>query len=566
MYLSKFLLPTLKETPSEAEIISHKLMIRAGLIRKLSAGIYTYLPLCVKIIKKIENIVREEMDKAGAQELILPILSPAELWQESERWEVYGKELMRFKDRHDRDFALGPTHEEVITDVVRKDIKSYKELPLCLYQIQTKFRDEIRPRFGIMRAREFVMKDGYSFHSSFESLDDYYSLMFETYTKIFQRCGLKFRAVLADSGAIGGKTTHEFMVLADSGESTVLSCPDNDCGYAATVDTAEGIVEDVDSDTISDENLTCEKVYTPGKKTVAEVSEYLKVQPSDLVKTILYKSKNNFYAVLIRGERDINEAKLNNVINDGLIEMTDEKTTKQLTNADVGFAGPVNLPETVIVIADNSVKKMKNFFCGANETDYHYKNVNLKDISINKFADIMLIKKDDKCIKCRKNLTEFKGIEVGQIFKLGTKYSSKLKCLFNDKDGKAKEMVMGCYGIGITRIIAAAIEQNNDENGIIWTKSIAPFSVLVIPLNKKGSKEFDIAEKIYNTLIENGIETLFDDRNVSPGFKFKDADLIGIPVRVIVGKKGLETNSVEISYRSTGEKIKVNISEVLNKI
>ncbi|HOK39873.1 MAG TPA: proline--tRNA ligase [bacterium] len=563
MRLSKYFIPTLKEAPSDAEIISHKLMVRAGLIRKLSAGIYNYLPICFRIIKKIENIVRTEMEKAGAIELLLPILSPAELWQESGRWNVYGKELMRMKDRHNRDFALGPTHEEIITDLVRNEIKSYKELPICLFQIQTKFRDEIRPRFGVMRAREFIMKDAYSFHTDEKSLDEYYDIMFQTYSNIFKRCGLRFRAVLADSGAIGGKTTHEFMVLADSGESLVLSCPDNNCGYAATVETAEGIIEEIEEE---EEKLQIEKVFTPEKKTVDEVSEFFNVKSYKLVKTILYKSNEQIFAVLIRGDREINEAKLRQALDVDIIEMTDNETTKKITRAEVGFAGPIGLPDNVKIIADKSIMKLQNFICGANVTNYHYKNVNLSDLKIDKFFDLAIIKKGDKCIKCGKILEEYRGIEVGQIFKLGTKYSKALKCLFAAPDGKLKEMVMGCYGIGITRIIAAAIEQNNDEDGIIWPIEIAPFQIIVIPLNKENTDEFNVGEKIYQELLANNYEVLFDDRNVSPGFKFKDADLIGIPIKIIIGKKNLQENCVEIALRKEKIKHKIEISALVTEI
>lgn len=566
MKISKYFIPTLKETPSDAEIISHKYMIRAGLIRKLSAGIYNYLPLCLRIIQKIENIVRTELNKSGAIELKLPILSPAELWLESGRWNVYGKELMRIKDRNERDFALGPTHEEVITDLVRQEIKSYKDLPICLYQIQTKFRDEIRPRFGVMRAREFIMKDAYSFHTDTASLDEYYDIMYETYSNIFKKCGLNFRAVLADSGAIGGKTTHEFMALAESGESTVLSCQENNCRYAATIETAEGIIDDILQNN-NEQLLPKEKVYTPAMKTAAEVSKFFNVSQDKLVKTILYKSDDKIFAALIRGDREINESKLRNAAEVSYIEMTDEKTTKELTKSEVGFAGPIGLPANVKIIADNTIKNLKNFICGANETNYHFKNVNLEqDLIINKFYDIALIKKGDKCIKCNKPLDEFKGIEVGQIFKLGTKYSNALKCNFTDKNGQQKNMIMGCYGIGITRIIAAAIEQNNDVNGIIWPVEIAPFTVIVLPLNKEGTEEYKVGEQIYNELLNKNIEALFDDRNVSPGFKFKDADLIGIPVRVIIGARAIADNSVEISLRKDGNKQKTKIEDAVRTV
>ncbi|HON56120.1 MAG TPA: proline--tRNA ligase [bacterium] len=563
MLLSKYLLPTLKETPADAEITSHKLMIRAGMLRKVSAGIYNYLPLCLRVIKKIENIVRDEMDKAGALELLMPILTPAELWQESGRWTVYGKELMRMQDRHENEYALGPTHEEVITALARNEVKSYKQLPLCLYQIQDKFRDEVRPRFGVMRSREFIMKDAYSFHSSEKCLDNYYQIMYEAYSNIFKRCGLRFRAVLADSGAIGGDNTHEFMVLAQSGESRVISCPNDNCGYAATDETAKSKIFQPEKE----EFLELRLVDTPSQKSIEEVSNFLKLPKYKLVKTLLYKYDDGVAAALIRGDCEVNEIKLKHILNTINLELADDKTIEEISGCEPGYAGPLNLKKQIKLICDSSLKQLTNFVVGANEKDKHYINVNhQRDFKIEKFYDIRLANPGDRCINCDAVLEEYRGIEVGQIFKLGTKYSAKMNAVYNAEDGKLKPFVMGCYGIGITRIVAAAIEQNNDEKGIVWPLNIAPFSVIILPLNKPNSEEFKIAEKIYNEIKIKNIDVVLDDRAVGPGFKFKDAELIGIPYQIIVGAKSLNEQSIEIGIRKTGEKILVKISEVSEKI
>ena len=564
MLMSKYLLPTLKETPADAEIISHKYMIRAGLLRKVGAGIYNYLPLCFRIIQKVEKIIREEMNNKDALELMLPIMTPSELWQESGRWDVYGAELMRLTDRHEKFFALGPTHEEVITDLIKNEIKSYRQLPVCLYQIQTKFRDEIRPRFGVMRAREFIMKDAYSFHTDEKCLDEYYKKMYEAYSNIFRRCGLRFRAVLADSGAIGGDNTHEFMVLANSGESCVISCPNDKCGFAATDETADSKIFRPERDP---GQLPLGKVHTPSKKTIDEVSGFLNTQKYKLVKTILYKTDNGIIAALVRGDRDINEIKLKKTVGTNILELAAPETVSSLTNAAVGFAGPVCLPPEVKIIADNSIKNLDNFIVGANETDYHYINVNYnRDFKIEKFYDIRSARAGDKCSSCGEPLEDYRGIEVGQIFKLGKKYSKSMKAEFTAEDGKLKNFVMGCYGIGVTRVIAAAIEQNHDDNGIIWPLSIAPFSVIVLPLNKPGSPEFKFAGEVYESLKNAGLDVLFDDRSVSPGFKFKDADLIGIPFQIIIGQKSLNNGCVEIGIRKTGEKRSVKSDEILKEL
>jgi len=465
MRWSKAYIPTMKEDPAEAEVISHKLMLRAGMIKKVGAGIYTLLPLGLIVARKVEQIVREEMNRIGALELLMPALSPAELWKETGRWDVYGEELMRMKDRHKRDFVLGPTHEEIVTDMVRGRLRSYRQLPVTLYQIQSKFRDEIRPRFGVMRGREFIMKDAYSFNRDEECLDKTYWDMHGAYNAIFRRCGLKFRPVLADSGAIGGDVTHEFMVLAGTGESRVISCPSDDCAYAATDETAESVIDRAGAD---GEPEPIAEVHTPNMKTVEEVCSFLKTEPSNLVKTILYKNGDEVVGALIRGDREICEPKLLRALRTELLAMADAQAVREASGAEVGFAGPVGI-KGVRLIADKSVMEMANFVTGANRTDYHLTNVNPeRDFSPDVVADITLASAGDKCIRCGRELTEYRGIEVGQIFKLGKKYSSAMNALFTDEKGNEAPFVMGCYGIGVTRTVAASIEQNHDENGVIW--------------------------------------------------------------------------------------------------
>jgi len=569
MLWTKAFIPTLKENPAEAEIVSHKLMIRAGMMRKLGAGIYTYLPLGWRTIRKVEQIVREEMDRAGAQELLLPILSPAELWRESGRWDEYGKELMRLKDRHDREFALGPTHEEVITHTVRGEVRSYQELPLCLYQIQTKFRDEVRPRFGVMRGREFTMKDAYSFHRDEESLNDYYKVMNEAYSRIFTRCGLSFRAVLADPGIMGGEVSHEFMVLASSGETVVISCPNEECGYAATTDTAVGNPSIPTK--LKEPMEQLREVHTPGQKTVEEVAAFLNVQPEKLIKTLIYNASGRRVAVLIRGDRDVNEAKLQKALRSHEVALADEETIKRVTGAPLGYAGPVKLaiPSGEIrVIADKlTIKGICNGVTGANKADYHLMGVcDERDFEVDEWHDLLIVREGDKCPQCGKPLTAYRGIEVGQIFKLGKKYSESMGATFSDKNGVAKPFIMGCYGIGVTRTAAAAIEQHHDENGIMWPMSIAPYRVEIIPMNVSDEASMKVAGELYRTLNEKGIEVLLDDRDERPGVKFKDADLIGIPLRVVVGPKGLAQGKIEIKYRGSKEVRLLDVSRAAEEI
>ncbi len=564
MRYSKLFIPTLKEVPAEAEVISHKLMLRAGMIRKLASGLYTYLPLGLRAIRKVENIVREEMNNAGAQELLMPIVQPAELWEESGRWDKMGKELLRFKDRHDRPMCLGPTHEEVITDLVRKEVRSYRDLPLILYQIQTKFRDERRPRFGLMRGREFIMKDAYSFDVDEDALDESYQKMYNAYCRIFERCGLNFRAVEADTGAIGGSCSHEFMVLADTGEDKIAVC--TSCNYAANVELApaKGGVDNSD-----EQEEEIKLVPTPGKKTIDEVASFLGIPNKKLIKTLIIKSEDKIIAALIRGDHELNEVKLANLLEIDSIELADEESVKKVTGAPVGFAGPVGLDDSVEIIADVSTAGMKNFVVGANKEEHHYINCNWdRDIPKNrvKFADIRIITKDDPCPKCGGKIEIKKGIEVGHVFKLGTKYSEAMGATYLDSNGKERPIIMGCYGIGIGRTVAASIEQNHDENGIIFPSSIAPFEVIISLLNPKDQVLKDAAENIYTELQKNSIEVLLDDRDVRPGVKFKDADLIGIPLRITVGKRFKDKSVVELYERRNSKTTDIRLDEVVSNV
>ncbi len=570
MRYSKTLIPTLKEPPSDAEVISHQLLLRAGMIRKVAQGIYTYLPLGLRVINKIENIIREEMNNVGAIELQLPLVLPSELWMDSGRWDIYGKELLRFKDRNDRWFCLGPTHEEAITDLVKKEVRSYKQLPLNLYQIQVKFRDEIRPRFGLMRGREFIMKDGYSFHEDDASAEETYNRMYEAYNRIFSRCGLKFRAVEADTGAIGGSFSHEFMVLADTGEEVIFSC--NTCNYAANLEKAERGVEE-GKNKVPSAGRELEKVYTPGKKTVEEVSKFLNLPPSRLIKTIILKTENGPVALLLRGDREVNLIKFKNITGFKNVEFADEETIEKATGAPLGFAGPVGLK--VKKFADYEIAGMNGMASGANEKDYHYINIDVeRDIEIDMFGDFRNVVNGDPCPRCASGkLTASRGIEVGHIFKLGKKYSSAMKATFLDREGKEREFVMGCYGIGVGRLMAAAVEQSHDDKGIIWPVSIAPYTVVIMPVNWKDDTQRLMAEKLYIELLHNNIEVILDDRDVSPGVKFMDADLIGYPLRIVVGQHYVKDKLIEIKQRKNGkqdllkiEELPVKINEILRNI
>lgn len=548
MRVSKLYAPTLREVPAEAEVVSHQLMLRAGFMRKAAGGIYTYLPLAWRVLKKIERIVREEMDAKGSQELLMPIVQPAEIWQESGRWDVYGAEMFRLQDRHNRCFCLGPTHEEMVTTLIRGDVRSYRQLPLSVYQIQNKYRDERRPRFGLMRGREFIMKDAYSFDRDEAGLDKSYQDMYDAYTNIFTRCGLNFRPVEADSGAIGGSGSHEFMVIADSGEAEIVFCIS--CDYAANVEKAELFPLEAQEEAM----LTKEEVVTPDCKTIADVCAYLKLPVDHSIKAVAYNSEKGLILCFVRGDHEVNEIKVINTC--GVIDL-EMATEEQLAAAGTvgGYMGPVGIDnKKVIVVVDATVMKMHNVCCGANKEGYHFINVNPgRDFTPTYVADIRLIQEGDPCPHCGGEVSKARGIEVGQVFKLFTKYSSALKATYLDENGKEQPMVMGCYGVGVSRTMAAAIEQNYDDNGIIWPIEIAPYHVLVVPVNTKDEASAAKAEEIYMQLKKVGLETVIDDRNERPGVKFKDADLIGYPLRVVVGPKTLTEGKLEVKIRKTGE-------------
>jgi len=556
MRYTEYFLPTLKETPADAEVISHQLMLRAGMIRKVAAGIYNYLAFGLRSIRKVEQIVREEMDRAGAHEILMPMANPAELWQESGRWEKYGRELLRFKDRKETEFCMGPTHEEVVTDIVRNTVRSYRQVPLNLYQIQTKFRDEIRPRFGLMRGREFIMKDAYSFDVDDAGADTAYEKMYQAYRRIFTRCGLNFRAVEADTGSIGGSSSHEFMVLAESGEDAIVSC--DSCEYAANVEKAEIRVAEVPASTPAEE--LCE-VATPGQKTIAEVAAFLKLPAERLVKTLIVQtSSEETLAVLLRGDRELNDIKLMRLLGCDWVVMADEATVQRVTGAPSGFAGPVGLK--VRILADLEVQALADVVVGANKLDAHYTGANHgRDFQVDAFADLRQAVAGDSCPRCDGKLESWRGIEVGHVFKLGTKYSEALGATVLDDQGQERTLVMGCYGIGIGRTVASSIEQNHDENGIIWPLPIAPFQVLVTMVNPKDDAVRAAAEAIYAELQKAGIEVLLDDRDERPGIKFKDADLIGLPLRVTVGGRGLANGVVELQERRSGERSDLPVDE-----
>lgn len=564
MRVSQILNPTLREVPAEAEVVSQKLMLRAGLIRKAAAGIYTYLPLGLRILKKIEQIVREEMDAKGGQEVMLPIIQPAELWRETGRWDVYGPEMFRLTDRHEREFCLGPTHEEIVTDLVRGEVRSYKQLPLLLYQIQNKYRDERRPRFGLMRGREFVMKDLYSFDKDDAALAVSYQKMYDAYTRIFTRCGLTFRPVEADAGAIGGSGgTHEFMVLAESGEAAVVYCPD--CDYAANVEKAECQAQPIESEKVTENYSLLE---TPHMKTIEAVSEFLGLHQHELVKSMLYQGDDQVFLVLVRGDREINEIKLNNMLGPFVnLQLADPEVVRQTLGCEPGFVGPINAPKDLKIVADLEVPLMKKAACGANQAEHHYINVlPERDFRMDQVFDLRMVVAGEKCLKCGGTLTEARGIEVGQVFKLGTKYSKALNANYVDENGQEKPCVMGCYGVGVSRTMAAAIEQNNDKDGIIWPIPIAPYQVILVPVSMKDSQVVDAAEKLYEELRQAGIEVIMDDRDERPGVKFKDADLVGYPLRVNVGSKTLAQGQVELRMRQSGETELVKVEELTTRV
>jgi len=564
MKMSRLLAPTLREDPTEAETASHKLMLRAGLIRKLSSGVYTYLPLGWRIVYKIEQIVRQEMDRAGALEVKLPAILPSELWKETGRWDVYGKELFRIKDRHDREFCLGPTHEEIITDLVRNNVKSYKELPLNLYQIQTKYRDEIRPRFGVMRAREFIMKDAYSFDRDEAGLEKNYKIMYETYNRIFDRCGLKYKVVHADPGPIGGGFSQEYMVLSPTGEDEIMHC--DKCDYAASKEMTEIQENSKSKLQTSKQTPKIEKVKTPNIKTIEELEKFLKAPQNRMIKTLLYKAGDKIIAVLIRGDHELNESRLKKILGREDIEMADAATVEKISGAPVGFAGPVGL-KGLKIYADRSVIEIDDGITGANEKDAHITHVQYgRDYKADEIDNLRLAKEGDPCPKCRGKLVITRGIEVGHIFKLGIKYSEKMKATYLDEDGKEKPYIMGCYGIGVSRIAGAVIEQNHDEFGIKWPLSIAPYKIAVVPVNIKEKEQSRVAEKLYEELINAGIEVILDDRDASVGVKLKDMDLIGFPIKVIIGPKSLAEKKIEIKMRSDGRTQSVDVDKALDKL
>ena len=548
MRYSQTFIPTKKETPAEAEVVSHQLMLRAGFIKKLTSGIYSYLPYGLAAIRKVENIVREEMNKAGAQELMMPMVQPADLWKETGRYEKYGPELLRFHDRNNRESCLGPTHEEVITDLVRGELHSYRDLPVNFYQIQTKFRDEIRPRFGLMRGREFVMKDAYSFDVDDEQATVSYHKMFEAYKRIFTRCGLKFRAVQADSGAIGGSHSHEFMVLAKTGEDTIVVC--SSCEYAANMEKAE--IKPVDT---GDDNLPLaelEKIETPGKRKVKAVCEFLQIEPTDLVKTMVFDADGTPVAVLVRGDREVEEVKLKNLLGVADVALLDDKAVFDATGVPTGYLGPIGL--SIRLVVDQEVAAMKNFYVGGGEKNFHMKNVNIgRDFECTDIADLRKISTDDPCPLCGGKLELTEGIEVGHVFKLGTGYSESMNARFQDGTGEEKPFVMGCYGIGVSRVVAAAIEQNHDKDGIVFPVPLAPYTVILLNLGVNDPEITAAAENLYKELQLAGVAVLLDDRDDRPGAKFKDADLLGIPFRVTVGKRLAKDGMIEVRMRRDGE-------------
>lgn len=558
MKMSNMLISTLREVPAEAEIDSHKLMLRAGMIRKMAAGVYNYMPLGLKVLKKVEDIVREEMNAAGAQEFLASAIIPAELWQESGRWDAYGAEMFRLKDRGERDFCLGPTHEEVFTDIARNEIKSYKQLPLNLYQIQTKYRDERRPRFGVMRSREFVMKDAYSFDKDQEGLDLAYDKMHDAYVKVFNRCGLDAKCVAADSGAIGGSNSAEFMVKSEVGEDDVVFC--SKCDYAANIEKASSPAEKEEKQEFKELN----EIETPNSKTIEELVQFFNTNEKKFAKTILFNADGKIVAVMVRGDRGINEVKVSNAIGEVTnLELASNEDVKSATGAEVGFAGPIGIKVDMLLV-DEEVANMYNFIVGANKTGHHIENVNYGRDFQGTIGDFRNVTEGEKCPVCGEKVTIARGTEVGHIFKLGTKYSEAMNANFIDEDGKEKPFIMGCYGIGVTRTMASIIEQHHDDNGIIWPLSVAPYHVSLIPVNIKDEQQTKVANELYEQLISMGVEVLLDDRNERAGVKFKDSELMGIPMRVTVGKK-ISDGEVEFKLRNDEMEV-IKIDDVCNII
>lgn len=558
MKMTKMLMPTQREVPAEAEIKSHQLMLRAGMMRKSAAGIYNYLPMGLKVLRKVENIIRKSMDNHDAIEVLMPALLPAESYMASGRWEVFGDNMFRLKDRNGRDFCLGPTHEELFTELVKNEVHSYKDLPMTIYQIQTKYRDESRPRFGIMRGREFVMKDAYSFDMTAEGLDKSYKNMYAAYCEAFDKLKLDYTIVDADSGAMGGSGSQEFMVKSDVGEDTIAYC--DACGYAANSEKAACIPETIDC---PEGDLELKEIHTPNVKTIDELMKFFDADPRLFVKTLIYQAEDKVVAVMVRGDREVNEVKLANLLGVNEIALADVQTVNEVTGAEVGFAGPIGIKCELLM--DNEVAQMKNFIVGANKTDYHYLNVQIgRDFEASQVADLRTIVSGDKCPKCGKEIKTAQGIEVGHIFKLGTKYADALGCKLLDENGNETTVIMGCYGIGVSRCIAAIIEQNCDDNGIIWPVAVAPYEVSVVPVNASDEVQMAVAEEIYAKLNAAGIETIMDDRDERAGVKFKDADLLGMPVRITVGKFAKD-GIVEFKLRSSDEVLKMSPAEAADK-
>ncbi|HHI03435.1 MAG TPA: proline--tRNA ligase [candidate division Zixibacteria bacterium] len=565
MRWSQTYIPTLREVPSEAELISHQLLLRGGFIRKLAAGIYIYLPLMQRVIKKFSDIVRDEMDKSGALEITMPVLHPAEIWQESNRYETAGKELMKLKDRHQHDMVLGPTHEEIVTFLVRGELRSYKQLPINIYQIQVKFRDEIRPRFGLMRGREFIMKDAYTFDIDEKSFDVAYRKMIDAYFAIFKRAGLETKKVESDTGAMGGKAAHEFMLIVDTsgGEEVIMFC--DKCDYAANIEKAT--FREANPPKADSEMKPAEDVPTPNAATIEEVTDFLKIKASRLVKTLIYLADGRPVAAMVRGDRELNMTKLKNQLEAIELEMAPASVVEEVTGCPVGFAGPIGMVKEIPLIVDNEVPGLKNFVVGANKNEVHTINVNIgRDFKATKIGDIIDAPEGELCPNCDGRLTARKGIEVGNTFMLGTKYSKSLNATFTDAEGNEKPFLMGSYGIGITRTPQAAIEKYHDEQGIIWPKNIAPYAVEIIPLNYARNEHKEAAEKIYAELTTNGIDCLLDDRTERAGVKFNDADLIGIPIQLIIGDKSLKQSKIEVKNRQTGEKSFIDIDNLSGEV
>lgn len=570
MKMSKLFVQTLREFPSDAEVVSHKMLVRAGYIRKLAQGVYNYLPLMWRVLRKVEKIVREEMDRAGAQELLMPFVQPKELWEESGRWEVYGKELMRMKDRHNREMCLGPTHEEIITSIARDGLKSYKQLPVNLYQIQSKFRDEVRPRFGLLRGREFIMKDAYSFDIDEAGLDKEYNNMAQAYKRIFDRCGLETKMVQSDSGAIGGSVSHEFMVITDTdaGENDVFYC--DGCDYSANSNHAVSNLPDAEVDGAKFGYNGAKVIDTPDTHSIEELCNFLHIPSTIILKTLVYIIDKEPVLALIRGDKEVEETKLMNAAGGIDIRIAtapeiEELMTNKGFNSARGFIGPKGM-DGIKIIADNTVKDLKNFVVGINELDKHMVGANFGvDINVSEFVDIRLVEKGEFCPQCGAPLKVTRGIEVGNIFKLGTKYSKPMNAVYIDENGQTKPYVMGCYGIGISRTAAAAVEAHYDDFGIKWPVAIAPYHVIVVPVNINDETQMKVSEDIYNKLLEKGIEVVLDDRDERAGVKFKDADLIGFPYRVVVGKT-ISEGLVEFKERQTGELIKITPEEAVNKL